>query len=252
MTQQSNQQQKPQELLKKTIFLTGASKGIGRAIAAALPHCNLALTARSQEGLEETARLAALPPENCLILPLDITDEEAVRAAVEQTEAKFGRIDVLINNAGIGTFKRVDNFTSQEFFHIYNVNMMGTFHATKYITPGMVERKEGQIINIASVAGLNGFKGGTAYASSKFAMVGFSESLREDLKEYGIAVTALCPGAVHTEFGGKDLNIKSEQEYLLTPEDVARSVRYLVEESETANAKLIELKPRRKKEFRGC
>ncbi len=237
---------------KKVAVITGASRGIGRAIAKILPDFKLVLTARDEEALQETAKLAGVSTEDCLIFPADITDEQKVKELAEKALSRFGKIDVLINNAGIGTFKRVDEFTSDEFNRVYQVNMFGAFLTTKYITPGMIHRREGQIINIASVAGLNGFSGGTAYASSKFALVGFTESLREDVKKYGVAVTALCPGSVRTEFGGMELSRKDQSDYLLMPEDVARTVRYLVDESDTANAKLIELKPRRKREARGC
>ena len=234
----------------KVIIITGASKGIGKAIAHDLKEHKLVLGARDTAALEEIAAELQKNGSEALVCPLDITKEESIQSMVDAALEAYGKIDVLINNAGVGDFKRVDEFSLDEFDHIYRVNMLGTFLCTKYAAPHMIAQKSGQIINIASVAGLNGFKTGTAYASSKFAMVGFTESVREDLKEYGIAVTALCPGAVLTEFGNRSVEEKSKAEYLLMPEDVARSVRYLVEESETANAKLIELKPRRQKEFR--
>ncbi len=190
--------------------------------------------------------------ERALALPGDACNEADVRAAVDATVEKFGRIDALVNNVGMGIFKRVDQFSLEEFNQVQEINMVSTFLFTKYTAPLMIERKSGSIINIASVAGLNGFRTGAAYAASKFAMVGFTESVREDLKGFGIAVTAVCPGGVRTTFGGQEVTERHlKSEYLLEPEDVARTVRYLIEESETANAKLIELKPRRRAEFRG-
>jgi short-subunit dehydrogenase len=156
-----------------------------------------------------------------------------------------------VNNAGIGTFKRADQFSLEEFRAIYQVNVEGTFLFTKYVLPAMIQNKAGQIINISSVAGLNGFKGGSAYAASKFAVNGFTESLREDVKEFGIAVSAVCPGSVATDFGGGSAAALLAKDYAMTPDDVAATVEYLVNESETVNAKLIELKPRRRREFRG-
>ena len=235
---------------KKIILITGASRGIGRAIAENLVDHKTIITGRKQADLQNLAKLIQDKGGETLPLVCDVTDENMVEECIKEATEHFGKIDVLINNAGIGKFKRVDEFTSKEFHEVYNTNMLGTFLFTKYVTPAMIKQKKGQIINIASVAGLNGFKGGTAYASSKFAMVGFTESLREDLKEFGIAVTAVCPGSVFTEFGGIDISKKQNADYMLMPSDVARTIRYLIEESETANAKLIELKPRRKQEFR--
>lgn len=237
---------------KKVILITGASKGIGKAIAESLgTDHRLVLFARNSSLLEEIAKNIQNKGGEVFAISGDVTRESDVKNTVQKIIDKYGTIDVLINNAGIGKFNRVDKITTEDFEEVYKVNVLGTFFFTKYVSPIMIKKMSGQIINIASVAGLNGFKGGTAYASSKFAVVGFTESLREDLKQYGIAVTAVCPGGVLTTFGGRDVEQKASQDYLLLPEDVARTIRYLVEESETANTKLIELKPRRRKEFRG-
>lgn len=238
--------------MSRVIIVTGASKGIGEAIARKLSDFRLVLTARNTENLEKLKQSIQNDNPNADILTVtaDVTREDEVKKVIHSTIQKFNSVDVLINNAGIGKFKRCDEFSAAEFMEVYSVNMFGTFLFTKYALPYMIEKKKGQIINIASVAGLNGFKNGTAYASSKFAMMGFTESLREDVKEYGIAVSAICPGGVLTEFGGKDLTVKNTAPFMLEPSDVAHSVRYLVEESETANTKLIELKPRKRMEYR--
>ena len=236
---------------KKTIIITGASRGIGRAIARKLSgHHNLVLVARNKVELTKLADDINSNGGTAVALECDVSVEEEVERTIEIVMKTFGQIDVLINNAGIGSFKRVDQFSLEEFNKIYQVNVIGTFLFCKYAAPVMINQKQGQIINISSVAGLNGFKTGTAYASSKFAVVGFTESLREDLKEFGIAVTVVCPGTVKTEFGDADLGKLQSAEYAMEPEDVAHSISYLVEESEVANTKMLELKPRRKKEAR--
>ncbi len=234
----------------KTIFLTGASKGIGKAIAELLGNKHkIVLFSRSLKDLNNVKKFIEDNGGQALVIEGDITNEDDVKNAVNKTLEKFGTIDVLINNAGIGLFKRIDQFTLDEFSYVQNVNLIGSFLATKYVSPILIKNKSGQIINISSVAGLTGFKKGTAYAASKFALVGFTESLREDLKEFGIAVTSVCAGGVRTEFGGGDPS-KNDREFLLEPEDVARTIEYLVNESETANAKLIELKPRKRPDKR--
>lgn len=238
--------------MKKIIILTGGSKGIGRAAAITLGRSHtVILISRNKDGLEESVRLVKESGGEAEYHVCDITDEEAVRVTIESVLAKYGKIDVLVNNAGVGIFKRVDKFTAAEFDLMYRVNMLGVFFCCKYTVPGMIKNRRGQIINISSVAGLNGFSGGSAYASSKFALMGFTESIREDLKKYGIAVSAICPGGVNTSFGDKDVQkMIKRKDYLLEPEDVAHSIEYLVNESETANTKLIELKPRCREDCR--
>lgn len=239
---------------KKVILITGASRGIGRAAAEKLAEKHkVVLTARDIELLNDVRTKIESRGGEALSVMADITRESEVREMIEIVHELYGRIDVLINNAGIGLFRRIDDITPEEFDAVYRVNMFGAFLITHLVVPEMIRRKSGQIINIASVAGLNGFKYGTAYAASKFALVGFSESLREDLKSFGIAVTVLCPGSVRTTFGGKEEpgDPASGGGYMLEADDVAATINYLVEESETANAKMIELKPRRRVEFRG-
>ena len=236
--------------MSKVIFITGASKGIGKAIALSLSkEHTVVLFARNESNLKEVEELITKIGGSCFCLVGDVTKEEDVMNATSKIIEKYSKIDVLINNAGIGIYKRIDELTLQEFTQVIDTNVIGSFLMTKYVVPHMIAKKQGQIINISSVAGLNGFKGGTAYSASKFALNGFTESLREDVKDFGIAVTAVCPGGVNTKFGDSSPD-KVSQPYLLEPEDVAHTISYLVNESETANTKLIELKPRKRKEMR--
>ena len=236
--------------MPKVIFITGASKGIGKLTALTLSKNNIVvLFARSEDKLKELESSIKNSGSTCLVITGDVTKEEDVANAIKKTIEKYSRIDVLINNAGIGIYKRIDNLTYSEFKEVMEINMFGVFLTTKYVVPNMISRKQGQIINISSVAGLNGFKEGTAYSASKFALNGFTESLREDVKEFGIAVTVICPGGVRTEFGGGNPD-KMTRDFLLEPDDVVHTINYLIEESETANTKLIELKPRKRKDRR--
>ncbi len=237
--------------MEKVIILTGASRGIGRAAALMLAKENIVVMAsRDINALIELKKEIGASGGKSEALPCDVAKENEVKKMIEDTIQKFGRIDVLINNAGFGIFKRADKFSLEEVENLFRVNLFGVFLCVKYTAPYMIEKKNGQIINISSVAGLNGFKGGSAYSATKFALNGYSESLREDLKEFGIAVSLVCPGGVNTGFGGAVADGKISRDFLLEPEDVARTIKYLVDESETANAKMIELKPRRRKEFR--
>ena len=237
---------------EKVVLITGASKGIGKAIAEVAGKKNIvSLFSRSETELKSISETLNKQGSKSIFFAGDIKNELDIKNAVQKTLDTYGRIDILVNNAGIGYFKEISEFTYQEFDEIQKVNLYGTFLFCKYVSAFMIKAKSGYIINISSVAGLNGFKTGTAYSASKFAVNGFTESLREDLKQYGIGVSVVCPGSVATGFGGLDEKKLQGKDYMLEPEDVARTVQYLIDESETANAKLIELKPRRRLQFRG-
>ena len=237
---------------EKVVLITGASKGIGKAIAEVAGKKNIvSLFSRSETELKSISETLNKQGSKSIFFAGDIKNELDIKNAVQKTIDTYGRIDILVNNAGIGYFKEISEFTYQEFDEIQKVNLYGTFLFCKYVSAFMIKAKSGYIINISSVAGLNGFKTGTAYSASKFAVNGFTESLREDLKQYGIGVSVVCPGSVATGFGGLDEKKLQGKDYMLEPEDVARTVQYLIDESETANAKLIELKPRRRLQFRG-
>ncbi|UCG02160.1 MAG: SDR family oxidoreductase [Candidatus Heimdallarchaeota archaeon] len=228
----------------KTAIITGASKGIGKAISLnfAANNIDVVLAARNktqlkqlQDEIEENYQVKSL------IVPTDVTDEIQVKTLVQKTLDQFGKIDILINNAGVGRFKRADEFTLDDYNYMFDINVKGVFLVTKYVVPHMVARESGQIINIASIAGKNGFKTGTLYAASKHAVVGYTWSLREDLKEYKIKVSVVCPGSVVTEFGGKK---PDKVEWSMEPEDVAFACYYLASESDYVNTAEIIIKPR--------
>ncbi|MCB1305027.1 MAG: SDR family oxidoreductase [Leptospiraceae bacterium] len=233
---------------QKVVLITGASRGIGKAIAENLAEkYSLILTARSEEALNKVKSDLQSAGARVEAFAADLTSTKDIQKLIESSIKAMGRVDVLVNNAGIGRFGRVDTLSEDDIRTVMDTNLMGPFLLTKAALPDMIARKSGQIINISSVAGLNGFKNGGAYAASKFALNGFTECLREDVKEFGIAVTAVCPGGVRTEFGGGPADVR---DFVLEPSDVAHTVRYLIDESETANTKLIELKPRRREQFR--
>lgn len=235
---------------KKVIIITGASKGIGKETAKFLSKVGhkVALVARSEEKLKVLEEEINTNGGRAFAIVGDVTKEDDVKNVVNSVLEKYGTIDVLINNAGIGYFKRVDQFTLDEVREVFDVNFIGVFLFTKYVTPTLIANKSGKIINVSSIAGLStGFQAGTIYAASKYAVNGFTWSLREDLKEFGIAVSSVCPGSVRTTFGGLESKIR---EYTIEPMDVAKAIGYLVSESETVNTKLIEIKPRRREKFR--
>ncbi|MFQ5977786.1 MAG: SDR family oxidoreductase [Candidatus Heimdallarchaeota archaeon] len=232
----------------KIAIVTGASLGIGRAIALAFAArgMKVVLAARTKDQLHEIAKQIHSEGGEALVCVTDVTKEDQVRNLIEATIQKYGTIDVLVNNAGVGRFKPIQDFTLVDYDYMFDVNVKGLFLCTKHAVPHLLAKGKGQIINIASIAGKTGFKTGTLYSATKFATVGLTWSLREDLKEYGIAVSAICPGSVNTSFGDTPKSGDDYIEFALEPEDVAHAAIFLVEESNTANTRELELKPRYK------
>jgi short-subunit dehydrogenase len=228
----------------KVAIVTGASKGIGRAIAYKLAalDMNLVLTSRNEDMLEMVRKeINEIGTGKKIVIPCNLTLESEIKELVNQTCDRFNKVDILVNNAGIGIFKRIDEFTQTDYSEIFDLNVKGVFLLTKHIVPHLIKQRAGHIINISSVAGKNGFKSGTLYSASKHAIQGFTWSLREDVKEFGVKVTSVCPGSVVTSFGGK----KSRQvEWALEPEDVAHAIGFLVTESDTVNTAELIIKPR--------
>jgi NAD(P)-dependent dehydrogenase (short-subunit alcohol dehydrogenase family) len=186
----------------KVWFITGASTGFGREMAEQLlaGGAKVVATARKPEQLSE---LAAKYPETALVLPLDVTKEDAVQSAVEKTLAKFGHVDVLVNNAGYGVLGAVEEVTEAEFMPMYETNVFGLIRVTKAFLPQFRERRSGHIVNLSSIGGLVGLSGWGFYNSTKFAVEGFSEALSVELAPLGVKVLIVEPGPFRTDFLGR-------------------------------------------------
>lgn len=183
----------------RTWFVTGCSSGLGRAMAEALSNHsdNVVITARRVEQIKD---LEAKAPNRILALALDIADEGNVRAVVAEALRKFGRIDVLVNNAGIGLAGAIEECSSEEVERVFRTNVFGTLNVLRAVLPGMRERRSGQIFTLSSVGGVRGGPGMGAYNGSKFALEGMMESLDHEVGALGIKVTILEPGAFKTDF----------------------------------------------------
>jgi NAD(P)-dependent dehydrogenase (short-subunit alcohol dehydrogenase family) len=186
----------------KVWFITGASTGFGREMAEQLlaDGAKVVATARKPDQLSD---LAAKYPETALILPLDVTKDDAVQSAVEKTLAKFGHVDVLVNNAGYGTAGAVEEVTEAEFMPMYETNVFGLIRVTRALLPQFRERRSGHIVNLSSIGGLVGLPGWGLYNSSKFAVEGLSEALFVELAPLGIKVLIVEPGPFRTDFLGR-------------------------------------------------
>lgn len=215
-----------QSLKNKNALITGAGKGIGKAVALALAAegTNIILLARTKADLEKTAVEVESFGVKAFIVTADISDIKSVNEAVEKALAEFKTIDILINNAGIGKFGKFMDLTPEEFEQIIKVNLMGVYYATRAVLPGMIEQQSGDIVNISSTAGLKGAAATSAYSASKFAVIGLTESLMQEVRKHNIRVTALTPSTVATDMA-KDLNLTDgNPDKVMQPEDVAELI----------------------------
>ncbi|MGK9166175.1 SDR family NAD(P)-dependent oxidoreductase [Inquilinus limosus] len=182
----------------KTWFITGASRGFGLRIAqlALAQGDNVVATARKAAAVAE--RLGEHP--NLLAMPLDVTDETQARAAAARAVERFGRIDVLLNNAGFGLLGAVEEATAEEVEALYRTNVFGLLAVTRAVLPQMRAQRSGRILNISSIGGYRSAPGFGVYCSTKFAVEGLSEALHHELAPLGIHVTVVEPGYFRTDF----------------------------------------------------
>lgn len=215
------------DLNNKTALITGAGKGIGKAVAIALAKegVNLGLLARSLSDLETLqAFLSSTYGVNVYIATADVSNKIEVDASIETLLRKLGSVDILINNAGIAQFGTLLDMESEQWERIIQTNLMGTYYVTRAVLPSMVEQSSGSIINIASTAGERGFATGSAYVASKFAVIGLTESLMQEVRKSNIRVTALTPSTVNTELA-QNAGLKiGDDDRMMQPEDVAELV----------------------------
>jgi NAD(P)-dependent dehydrogenase (short-subunit alcohol dehydrogenase family) len=183
----------------RTWFVTGASRGLGAAIVQTVLDAGdrVVATARSRDSL---IRTFGPDSDRLLSVALDVTDAAAARAAVDAALAAFGRIDVLVNNAGYGNLSLFEESTAADVEAQYQTNVFGLMHVTRAVLPGMRAQRSGRIFNISSVGGIVGGPSGTLYCASKFAVEGFTESLAAEVRDFGIHVTVVEPGFFRTDF----------------------------------------------------
>ncbi len=234
------------ELRGKSAIVTGSTKGIGRAIAEALlgAGMNVCVSARKIEEIERTVReLEDVGEGGVTGAACDVRDYEEVRALFEHAVAEFGGVDVLVNNAGVGIYKPVEEISPEEFRAVLETNLFGVFYCTHEAIPLMKQRGGGYIVNISSLAGTNAHPRMAAYNASKFGLNGFSEALMQEVRHDGIKVSYVMPGSVNTEFGGD--TVSAEKSWQLQPVDVARVVTDLLAHDERSLPSRVEIRPSR-------
>ena len=187
---------------EKIVIVTGASSGIGKALALRLADEGawLALAARNAQRLDSLAGECQQRGSKAIAIPTDVTDESQCRALIQRTQETYGRIDTVVNNAGIDVVSKLEDLPDLRLFkQVVDVNFHGTVHCTYYALPYLKETR-GRIVNISSLGGMLAIPLNTSYSASKFAMIGFSDSLRMEVEQAGVSVTVICPSWVVTEF----------------------------------------------------
>lgn len=221
-------------LQDKTVWITGASSGIGEALVhvCAAQGAKVVLSARREEELKRVAHACKLPADKVLILPLDLEHTEHIQQEVNKVMSRFGRIDVLINNSGMGHRTKAVNTPTAVDRKVMEVNFFGTINLTKAVTKVMQQQQSGKIAVVSSIMGKYGLPLYSTYSASKFALYGYFESLRQEVFKDNIQVTIVSPGFINTEVSTKLLKedgtpygIKSDaQEKGMSPMDCAKGI----------------------------
>jgi 3-oxoacyl-[acyl-carrier protein] reductase len=227
----------------QTVLITGAGKGVGKALTSMFleEKCNVIAFTRSEADVIKMGDEFAEYGDRLLAIQGDVSDAEDAERAVGEAAARFGTVDILINNAGIGRYGPLEDLGVQDYDDMMNTNMRGTFLFSKLVAPIMKRKQYGHIISISSVAGKKGLPNETVYCATKFAQVGFAQALDYELRPFGIKVSSVCPGGIDTHFAigtGRTEGDPRLSEFL-DAEDVAEAVRFIV--SQGPKSRIIEM-----------
>ncbi|GGA29724.1 SDR family oxidoreductase [Paenibacillus physcomitrellae] len=230
-----------EQLRNKTIAITGASKGIGRETARILSQmgANLVLGARTQS---EPGPLADGCQSGPLWVELDVTSEESIAEFTNKAVSRFGKIDALINCAGVGVFEPILSLSTEDFDRMLSVNLRGTFLMNKYVGRHMVQNGQGKIINLISIAGTTALPGCGGYSASKFGLLGLSRVMQAELRGQGLEVISVLPGAAATSFWDQMENTPNPEQ-MIPSESLARHLIYLLGQQKGAFVDEITIMP---------
>lgn len=230
-----------EDLAGKVALITGGTKGIGYGIAESMIRkgMNVTVTGRDRSTAEEAAQsLSEIGPGAALGVQADVREMASQDKAVKETLTQFGSLDVLIANAGVGNFAKIDDMTEEQWHETMDINLTGVFNSIK-ASLGALKKSRGYVITIASLAGTNFFSGGAAYNASKFGLVGFTQAVMLDLRYHDIKVSTIMPGSVSSFFGGRE----PEDDWRIQPEDIGKLVIDLLEMNPRTLPSKIEVRP---------
>ncbi len=229
-------------LIGKVAYITGGSKGIGYGIAKTLlkQGMKVAITSRSLNAAKKAAQALSKDESQVLALQSEVGSLESEMTAVQKVIERFGGLDVVVANAGVGHFASIENITAEQWKETIDTNLTGVFNSVKASVDALKKTK-GYIITIASLAGTNFFKDGSAYNASKFGLVGFSQAIMLDLRQYGIKVTTIMPGSVASHFN--DHTPSDADAWKIQPEDIGEMIADLLKMNSRTLPSKIEVRP---------
>jgi len=230
-------------MTQKTAIITGAGKGIGKALAIKLASIgyNVVIAARNKAEISAVAQICEDEGVSALPVVTDVTNEESVELLFESAQEKFGRIDLLVNNAGMGIFKPLAETSLEDWNKVISTNLTGSFLCARKAFEIMKTCGGGTIVNIASVVGIKGYPNQGAYTASKHGMVGLTKVLAEEGREFKIRAHVICPGGVATEMV-RQSRPDLDPEEIIQPEDVADLLEYLVKLPPRVSVDLVHLR----------
>ncbi len=233
------------QLEKKVALVTGAGRGIGKAIALALGAggCRVILTARSGDQLAQVERAIAAKNGTAAAVPCDLTDDREIKKLAAECESIFGAVDILVNNAGWGKRAPVVKANVEDWDRTFRLNLRAPMLLAQKFLPAMIARGEGAVINIGSVSGKTGEANGAAYSASKFGLIGFTQSLFEEVREHGIKVSVILPGFVDTPLIPP--NRRLDRSKMIQAADIAEAVLYVLSAPAASCPVEITVRPQR-------
>ncbi len=228
-----------------TALVTGATQGIGRATAFSLGRAGYRVGVCARTAAKVQTLLAELGAEGIRAAgaAADVANPEQVASTLSHITGQLGEVGVLVNNAGILIARPFEELTLEEWDATMATNLRSLFVVTRAVLPSMRQRKEGVVVNVASLAGRNGFVGGTAYAASKHAVLGFSRSLMLEVRKENVRVIAICPGSVDTGMLHNQPLLHADPRHILRPEDVADTILHTLRLPERALVSELDIRP---------
>jgi short-subunit dehydrogenase len=232
-------------LVGKVALVTGAGRGIGKAISLSLAQsgCRVVLASRTRDQLEQVAKEIQTAGGEAISIPTDLTKDEDIDRLVEKSQAAWQSVDLLINNAGWGKRAPVVRGKVEDWDQTFRLNLRAPMMLAKSLLPGMIAKSEGAVVNIGSVSGKTGEANGAAYSASKFALIGFTQSLYEEVREYGIKVAVILPGFVDTPLIPETRQI--ERHKMIRAEDIAQAVLFVLTSSPACCPVEITVRPQK-------